>query len=48
VYFFDGHSKYYQIQIVPKDHYKIPFVMEWGAFVWIVMHFGIKNGPPKY
>jgi len=24
------------------------FVIDWGAFTWVVMPFGIKNGPPTY
>jgi hypothetical protein len=28
--------------------YKITFVRNWGAFIWKVMPFGIKNGPPTY
>jgi hypothetical protein len=28
--------------------YKIAFVTNWGAFVWVVMPFGVKNGPPTY
>jgi hypothetical protein len=23
-------------------------VIDWGAFVWVVMPFGVKNGPPIY
>jgi hypothetical protein len=46
--FLDGHSGYYQIQIAPEDRYMIAFVTEWGAFVWLVMPFGITNGPPTY
>jgi hypothetical protein len=23
-------------------------VISWGAFVWVVMPFGVKNGPPTY
>ena len=29
----------------PKDEYKIAFITEWGAFVFTVMSFGLKNGP---
>jgi hypothetical protein len=44
----DGYSGYYQIQIALEDRYKTAFVTEWGAFVWLVMPFGVKNGPPTY
>jgi hypothetical protein len=46
--FLDGRSRYYQIQIALEDCYKTTFVTEWGAFVWLTMPFGIKNGPPTY
>ncbi len=44
----DGYSRYHQISITPKDIYKTTFVIDWGAFIWKVMSFGIKNGPPTY
>ncbi len=43
--FLDGYSKYHQIFIAPKDRYKTTFVIVWGTFVWMVMPFGVKNGP---
>jgi hypothetical protein len=46
--FFDGFFGYHQISIAPKDQYKIAFVTDWGVFVWVVMPFGVKNGPPTY
>jgi hypothetical protein len=46
--FLDGYSRYHQISIAPKDKYKIIFVTNWGAFIWKVMLFGVKNGPPTY
>jgi hypothetical protein len=39
---------YHQISITPKDQYKIAFAINWGAFVWVVMPFRVKNGPPIY
>jgi hypothetical protein len=24
------------------------FIICWGAFVWMVMPFGVKNGPPTF
>jgi len=44
----DGYSRYHQISIASKDRYKITFVIDWGAFMWKVMPFGVKNGPPTY
>ncbi len=42
--FLDGYLRYHQIFIIPEDRYKITFVINWGAFVWMVMSFGVKNG----
>jgi putative transposase len=44
--FLDGYSRYHQIFIALEDKYKIAFVTNWGAFIWKVMLFGIKNGSP--
>jgi hypothetical protein len=46
--FLDGYYGYHKIFITPKDKYKTTFVTNWGAFTWVVMFFGIKNGPPIY
>ncbi len=46
--FLNGFSRYHHISIALEDQYKIAFVTDWGAFVWVVMPFGIKNGPPTY
>ncbi len=46
--FLDGYSRYHQISIAPKDKYKITFVINQGAFVWMVMPFGVKNGPSTF
>ncbi len=43
--FLNGYSRYHQISIVTKNRYKATFVIDWGAFVWMVMPFGVKNGP---
>jgi hypothetical protein len=40
--FLDGYSGYHQISIAPEDKYKIAFVIDWGAFIWKVILFGIK------
>jgi hypothetical protein len=39
---------YHQISIAPEDRYKTTFVIDWGAFVWMVILFGVKNGPPTF
>ncbi len=36
------------ISIAPKDRYKHAFVTDQGAFIWKVLLFGVKNGPPTY
>jgi hypothetical protein len=46
--FLDMFLRYHQILIAPKDQHKITFVTNWGAFVWVVMTFGVKNGLPTY
>jgi hypothetical protein len=46
--FSDGFFGYHQVLIAPEDQHKIAFVTYWGAFVCLVMYFGIKNGPPTY
>jgi len=46
--FLDGYLGYYQIFIALKDIYKTAFVTNWGALIWKVMSFGVKNGPPTY
>ncbi len=43
--FINGYSRYHHILIALKDRYKIIFIVDWGAFVWMVMPFGVKNGP---
>ncbi len=46
--FLDGFLGYHQISIAPEDQHKTTFVTDWGAFVWVVMPFGVKNGLPTY
>jgi hypothetical protein len=31
-----------------KDWYNSIFVIDWEAFVWVVMPFGVNKGPPTY
>ncbi len=44
----DGFSKYHQILIALEDQHKNCFCDRLGAFVWVVMPFGVKNGVPTY
>jgi hypothetical protein len=46
--FLSGYLRYHQISITPEDRYKTTFVINWGTFVWMVMPFGVKNGPPTF
>jgi hypothetical protein len=46
--FLDGYSNYHQNFIALKDRYKRTFVTNWGAFIWMMMPFGVKNGPPTF
>ncbi len=46
--FLDGYLGYHHIFITPNDGYKIAFVIDWVAFVWIMMPFSVKNGPPTF
>jgi hypothetical protein len=34
--------------MTPKDKYKKKIITDWGVFVWIIMPFGVKNGPPTF
>jgi len=44
----DGYFSYHKIYLALGDKYKTTFVIYWGTFTWVVMPFGIKNGPPTY
>ena len=46
--FIDCFSGYHQVHIHADDGYKTAFITEWGAYVWVVMPFGLKNAPPTY
>jgi len=41
--FIDGFFGHHHISIGLKDQYKIAFINDWVAFVWVVMPFGIKK-----
>jgi hypothetical protein len=46
--FLDGFSSYHHIMITSTDRYKTTFIINYGAFVWVVMPLGLKNAPPTY
>lgn len=46
--FLDGFSRYNQIQISPKDQYKIIFTCSWGTFAYRVLPFKLCNAPTTF
>lgn len=46
--FLTGFLGYHQIMIALENWYKTTFITDWGAFVWVIMLFGLKNDPPTY
>ena len=44
----DGFSGYFQLNISPKDQKKTSFITPWGCFCYIVLPFGLTNGPTHY
>jgi hypothetical protein len=46
--FLDEFSRCHQISIPLNDQHKTAFMTDWGAFVWVVMPFGVKDRPPTY
>jgi hypothetical protein len=47
-FFLNEYFRYHQISITPKGICKITFITYWGAFTWVVMLFGVKEGPLTY
>jgi hypothetical protein len=46
--FLDGFRRYNQIKIHPNDWKKTTFIMEWGAFIFMVMPFELCNAPTMF
>ena len=46
--FADGYSGYNQISIADEDKEKTTFITEWGAFMYLVMPFGLCNAPATF
>ena len=46
--FADGYSGYNQISLAPGDREKTSFITEWGAFMYLVMPFGLCNAPATF
>ncbi|MCO5594534.1 hypothetical protein L7F22_048566 [Adiantum nelumboides] len=44
----DGYSGYNQLKIAPEDRPKTTFITEWGAFMYLVMPFGLCNAPATF
>ncbi len=44
----DEYFYYHKISLTLGDKYKTTFVIDWGTFTWLVIPFGVKNGPPTY
>ena len=46
--FMDDYSGYNQLSIAPEDRAKTTFITEWGAFMYLVMPFGLCNAPATF
>ncbi|MCO5551762.1 hypothetical protein L7F22_005265 [Adiantum nelumboides] len=46
--FLDGYSGYNQINLAKEDREKTTFIIEWGAFIYLVMPFGLCNAPTTF
>lgn len=46
--FMDGYSGYNQLAIALEDWQKTTFITEWGAFMYLVMPFGLCNAPATF
>ncbi len=41
--FMDGYSSYNQVKMAKEDKDKTIFILEWGAYAYKVMSFGLCN-----
>jgi hypothetical protein len=46
--FMDGYSWYNQVSVILEDYHKMRFTTPWGAFIYIVMPFGLCNAPTTF
>ncbi|MCO5549335.1 hypothetical protein L7F22_002804 [Adiantum nelumboides] len=46
--FLDGYSGYNQISLAKEDREKTAFITKWGAFIYLVMPFGLCNAPATF
>ena len=46
--FMDGYSGYNQLALAHEDRAKTRFITEWGAFMYLVMPFGLCNAPATF
>ena len=46
--FADGYIGYNQIRLALEDREKTTFITEWGAFMYLVMPFGLCNAPATF
>ena len=46
--FMDGYSGYNQLALALEDREKTTFITEWGAFMYLVMPFGLCNAPATF
>ncbi|MCO5612739.1 hypothetical protein L7F22_067008 [Adiantum nelumboides] len=46
--FLDGYSGYNQISLADEDREKMAFIIEWGAFIYLVMPSGLCNTPVTF
>ncbi len=41
--FMDGYNAYNQVQMVEENKNKMTFILEWGAYAYNIMPFGLCN-----
>ncbi len=43
--FMDGYNSYNQVKMAIEDNEKTTFILEWGAYAYNIMPFGLCNAP---